>query len=267
MFIFSQIVCVVFLFFLLFPKSDTRQIVENHMLHSPGSVPIFFVICLAFCIGLNPNVYRWFGNEDIDTMPVGEYCYYVEIGRYEDTESRVYTLPAKIEVYRGEYGKSYRLHTVYFSNGGYLDADGERLYLDEGIGFTDQNGEYWVGEFTNERCAPSPFVESNDTPALYTVLITFDVLVLVLSYISLQFSVQKTIKEDKQREALPDCDLFYALGGEYYHSSRECTKIKNNDTIYEAAAYINEEALFKRKPCPKCCRVIDGKVYPEDSTP
>lgn len=258
----AQLVCVVFLYFLLAPKSEARAIIEHHMEDSPGSVPLFFVIFLAICIGLNPNIYRWLGNEDIETMPNGKYCYYVELGRYEDTESRVYTLPAKIEVYHGEYGKSYRLHTVYFSNGGYLDADGEQLYLDEDIGFTDQNGEYWVGTFTNDRCSPSSFVESDDTPALYTILFACDLLIVVLTYISLQISVQKTIKEDKQRAALPDCDLYYSIFGDHYHSSKDCVKLKNIEIICEASAYHNEEQLFKRRPCLECCRVIDGKVYP-----
>lgn len=262
----AQLVCVVFLYFLLVPKSETRSIVEDHMISSRGSVPLFLILYLAICIGLNPNVYRWCGNDDIASMPVGEYCYYVEIGREFDTESRVYTLPAKIEVCRSEYGKAYRLHTVYFSNGGYLDADGEQVYLDEDIGFTDQNREYWVGTFTNERCAPSPFVESDDTPPLYTILFAFDVLIVVLTYISLRISVLETIKVHKLRESLPDCDLYYSLFGEHYHFNKDCVKLKSTEIIYEASAYHNEEQLFKRKPCPKCCRMIDGKVYPNDIT-
>ena len=262
----AQLVCVVFLYFLLVPKSETRSIVEDHMISSPGSVPLFFVIFLAICIGLNPNVYRWCGNDDIASMPVGEYCYYVEIGREFDTESRVYTLPAKVEVYRSDYGNAYRIKNVYFNNGGYLTVRDGTFELGEELYFCDQDGEYWVGTFTNERCAPSPFVESDDTPPLYTILFAFDVLIVVLTYISLRISVLETIKVHKLRESLPDCDLYYSLFGEHYHSTKDCVKLKSVEIIYEASAYHNEEQLFKRRPCLKCCRMIDGKVYPNDIT-
>lgn len=266
MLFFAQLVCVVFLYCLLAPKSETRTAIEEHMIESPGVVPLFFIVCLAVCVWLNPNVSRWRGNNDIESMPVGEYCYYVEIGREADTESRTYTLPAKIEVYRSDYGKAYRLKNVYFNNGGYLYIDDGEFELKEELYFVDQNGEWWEGTFTNERCAPAPFVESDDTPVIYTILFTFDVLVLVLTYISLQISVQKTIKEEKLRKALPDCDLYYSIFGEYYHSTKDCVKLKNIEIVCEASAYHNEEQLFKRRPCLECCRVIDGKVYPEDPT-
>lgn len=262
----AQLVCVVFLYFLLVPKSETRSIVEDHMISSRGSVPLFLILYLAICIGLNPNVYRWCGNDDIASMPVGEYCYYVEIGREFDTESRTYTLPAKVEVYRSDFGKAYRLKKVYFNNGGYLHIDDFEFELKEELYFVDQNGEWWEGAFTNERCVPSPFAESNDTPPLYTILFAFDVLIVVLTYISLRISVLETIKVHKLRESLPDSDLYYSLFGEYYHSTKDCKRLKNIEIIYEASADHNEEQLFKRTPCPWCCRMIDGKVYPQDST-
>lgn len=263
----AQLVCVIFLYFLLVPKSAARASLENHMENSPGSVPIFFVIFLAICIGCNPNVYRWCGDNDIEAMLPGEYCYYVEIGREFDTESRVYTLPAKVEVYRSDYGNAYRIKNVYFNNGGYLTVRDGTFEPGEELYFCDQDGEWWEGTLTNDRCSPSPFVESDDTPTLYTILFACDVLIVVLTYISLQISVQKTIKEDKLREALPDCNLYYSIFGEHYHSTKDCVKLKNIEIICDASAYHNEEQLFKRRPCLECCRVIDGKVYPEDPTP
>lgn len=262
----AQFVCVVFLYFILAPKSESRASVEHHMEDSPGSIPIFLVIFLAVCIGCNPNVYRWCGDSDIKTMLPGEYCYYVEIGREYDTESRIYTLPAKVEVYRSDYGNAYRIKNVYFNNGGYLTVRDGTFYPDEGLYFRDQNSEWWEGTFTNERCAPSPFVESDDTPTLYTILFTCDVLIVVLTYISLQISVQKTIKEKEKRKALPDGTLYYSVFGKCYHSTKECVELKNIKIVCEASAYRDEEQLFKRRPCIRCCQVIDGKVHPKDHT-
>lgn len=196
--VFAQIMCAYCVYWLLVPKSAARENVVIRMQEHPVTSAILFACCLLCCAIFNPNFYRLIEKDDVRTMPNGEYCYYVEVNREFDNST--YTLPAKIDIHRSDSGyMAYYLRNVYFNNGGYLDLGwDEEIELNKTFTFIDQNDELWEGTFTNKRCTPSPFAESNDAPVLYTVLLFFDVLVLVLTYISLQISVQNTKKEEKE---------------------------------------------------------------------
>lgn len=235
---------------------------KDHRIMATG----LFALCLIVCVFSNRSFYRWVKCDDISTMPKGEYCYYVEVNR--EFSDSVYTLPAKIVVSYSDSGyRTYHIENVYFDNGGCLYIYDAEFVIDEPFSFNDQNEEYWDCTFTNKRCSDAPFNETKDVSDWDTIRLTFCVVMLLLTYISLQISVQKTIKEEKMRKALPDCDLYFSLFGEHYHSTKDCVKLKSAKTIYAASAYDNEEQLFKRKPCYKCCYTKDGKVYPKDPTP
>ena len=266
----AQVACAICLFLLVAPMSSPRKTIEDYLCDNPIAMPAFFLACLLICVGFNPNVYRWLGNDDIDSMPVGEYCYYVNVGREFDTYNRTYTLPAKIEVYRSDSGKAYRLKNVYFENGGYLSVENGEFEPKEELYFSDQDDDWWIGSFSNERCAPAPFVESNDTPILYTILFITDILVLLLTYISLQISVQKSIKDEKLQASLPDTDLYitYWRSGDgyanYFHTTKECPRLAREDYISCVNKHKDTQLIGQRKPCPKCCRRENGKVLPKD---
>ena len=197
-----QLICIFCIYLILAKKSSVREDIIYYMEeHKATSVGIF-VLCLLISLFSNPNFYRFVGCEDIRTMPEGEYCYYVKVNR--EIDDRIYTLPAKVKVSKDEY-TSYRLSVVYFSNGGYLRVSDEELDVDETFSFIDQNGDYWDCSFTNNRCSDMPFTEDSDTPVTYTVLLTFNVLVLVLAYISLLRDAKKDEAEYNRQMAL--CDL------------------------------------------------------------
>ncbi len=197
-----QLICISCVFLILAKKSSIREDIvfymEDHKVISAG----VFAVCLLISLFSNPNFYRFVGCEDIRTMPEGEYCYYVEVNR--EIDDRIYTLPAKVKVSKDEY-TSYRLSEVYFSNGGYLRVSDEELDVDEPFSFIDQDGDYWDCSFTNNRCSDTPFTEDSDTPVTYTVLLAFNVLILVLAYISLLRDTKKDEAEYSRQMAL--CDL------------------------------------------------------------
>ncbi len=211
-----QLICIFCIYLILAKKSSVREDIIYYMEeHKATSVGIF-VLCLLIGFFSNPNFYRFVGCEDIRTMPGGEYCYYVEVNR--ELDDRAYTLPAKVIVSKNEYTSTnsdgeertehetgYRLARVYFSNGGYLRVSDEAFDVDKPFSFIDQDGDYWDCIFTNTRCDDAPFRESNDTPVKYTVLLTFDVLILVLAYISLLRDAKKDEAEYNRQMAL--CDL------------------------------------------------------------
>ncbi len=197
-----QFICIFCVFLILAKKSSIRDdiviFMEDHKITSVG----VFALCLLISLFSNPNFYRFVGYEDIRTMPEGEYCYYVEVNR--EIDDRIYTLPAKVKVTNDEY-TYYRLSEVYFSNGGYLRVNDEELDVDEPFSFIDQDGDYWDCSFTNNRCSDAPFTEDGDTPVTNTVLLTFNVLILVLAYISLLRDAKKDEAEYNGQMAL--CDL------------------------------------------------------------
>lgn len=198
-----QLICVFCIYLILARKSSVREDIvvymEDHKVASAG----VFALCLLISLFSNTNFYRFVGCEDIRTMPEGEYCYYVEINR--ELDDRTYTLPAKVKVSKGEY-TSYRLSEVYFSNGGYLRVSDEEFDVDEPFSFIDQDGDYWDCSFTNNRCSDAPFVEDSDTPVTYTVLLTFNVLILVLAYISLLRDAKEDEAEYNRLMALRDLE-------------------------------------------------------------
>ena len=203
--------CWFCVYLLLAYRSSVRESfvewMHEHRILSTG----LFVLCLLINIFSNRTFYRWIKCDDIRTMSAGEYCYYVEINReYGNT----YTLPAKIEVSQAGYTvtdsdgnehtrtySAYRLITVYFDNGGYLSAGGEEFELGESFSFFDQDDEYWECTFINERCEDAPFVESSQPNDWDTVRLTFCVIVLMLTFISLYGSVRELT--DKNKAIIP----------------------------------------------------------------
>ncbi len=212
-----QLICIFCVYLILARKSNVREDIvfymEDHKITSAG----IFALCLLISLFSNPNFYRFVGCEDIRTMPGGEYCYYVEVNREPD--DRAYTLPAKVIVSKNEYTSTnsdgeertehetgYRLAQVYFSNGGYLRVSDEVFDVDKPFSFIDQDGDYWDCIFTNTRCDDAPFRESNDTPVKYTILLTFEVLILVLAYISLLRDAKEDEAEYNRMMALRDLE-------------------------------------------------------------
>ena len=199
--------CWFCVFLLLARKNDIRNdIVEWMRNHKILSV-VGLLLCLSVSVLSNRSFYRWIDCKDIRTMPEGEYCYYVKVNR--ELDDRVYTLPAKVEIARSSYTytdsngeerhrskDSYYLRTVYFNNGGYLVTDDE-FEAGEPIKFEDQDYEYWECTVTEQRCTPAPFAETSDINDTDTVRMTFCVLILVLTYLTLQ----NDIKEQRKNEA------------------------------------------------------------------
>lgn len=197
-----QLICVFCIFLILAKKTSIHDDIviymEDHKIMSAG----IFTLCLLISLFSNPNFYRFVGCEDIRTMPEGEYCYYVEVN--SELNDRSYTLPARVKISKSEH-ISYHLSEVYFSNGGYLRASDEEFVIGEPFSFIDQDGNYWDCSFTNKRCGDAPFTEDSDVRAEYTVLLTFNVLMLILAYISLF----REAKEDeaKYNKAIGLCGL------------------------------------------------------------
>lgn len=197
-----QLICIFCIYLILARKSSVREDIVFYMEDHKVTSASIFALCLLISLFSNPNFYRFVGCEDIRTMPEGEYCYYVEVNR--EIDDRIYTLPAKVKITKDEY-TYYRLSEVYFSDGGYLRVSDEDLDVDEPFSFIDQDGDYWDCSFTNNRCGDTPFTEDSDTPVTYTVLLTFNVLILVLAYISLLCDAKKDEAEYNRRMAL--CNL------------------------------------------------------------
>lgn len=255
--------CVVLL---LFHRIPPREPIMKWMKKRKIISTALFVLCLAISILSNRSFYRWIGCNDIRTLPAGEYCYYVKVNRVLD--DRVYTLPAKIEVtntsvYTDNFGDKHPEHiadfylrNVYFDNGGYLTIDDEGFEFGKPFEFMDQDYEYWECTVTEQRCTPAPFVESKNTKDADTVRITFCVLILVLTYISLQVSIRE--------QKYPRFTVYFSYWGKRYHSTESCPELKSTDTVCHSTYEKSPYEIRKRYPCHRCCCYRDGKVYPID---
>ena len=126
------------------------------------SIPILFLVFVLFVN--NTQFLILTGNEEVDLMPPGRYCYYVKA---TDEKGRTYTLPAEIQKDGTNIKAGSYVYEVYFKNGGYLYFDDKcKLYSDENYivygNSTDQNEREWHIEVTDNKTT-HPNVTETDT--------------------------------------------------------------------------------------------------------
>ena len=140
------------------------------------------IVALVSTLISSTVLHQLIGIHNLELKPDGTYCFYVEAHR---TGSSTYVLPAQIRVFNDvDKGESeYFIEKVYFSNGGWLDADdGESDAIGEPSYFYDDDDE-WSLTLLNQH-AYSPYVtETNNANWLnITILLIQTISISLLLY-------------------------------------------------------------------------------------
>lgn len=97
------------------------------------------------------------GCTDLEVMPEGRYCYYVEA---TNEKGKTYTLAANI---LKEGSNAYAIENVYFNNGGYLYFDiCDYEEFDDELYVFDQDGKEWTIKLTNKKASHSSVLEEKE---------------------------------------------------------------------------------------------------------
>lgn len=141
------------------------------------------VISLVGALITNTAVHQMVGIHNLELLPEGTYCFYVQACQYG---GKTYTLPAQIEIEKesvevsDEKSKTYTyyyIEKVYFSNGGYIDADdGEHDRIGKTSYLYDSNDDEWELVLLNEH-AYSPYIsETNNAQWIDILFLMINVL-------------------------------------------------------------------------------------------
>ena len=187
----AQCVCLFCAVLLVAYKSKIFATIKKWAKSTRILTTVVFLLFLLISVFSNTNFYRMLECDDIRTMPEGDFCYYVKISAGYNQENRV---PALINISKTGHSTSYRLSAVYLENSRTtLDAGNKKFTINNSFTFVDQNNRTKYCTFTNYRAryAFTPFHESEDSPALETFRLIFNVFVLILTYLLLLIDVHK----------------------------------------------------------------------------
>ncbi len=147
-------------------------------------VPVWFTLFAVLTLMsavLTETTLQKMGVYDLELLPEGQYCFYVELERNDKT----YTVPARIEIsdeyktYYDSHGREkeqkrtyYYIHNVYWSNGGYSTFENyEELDINHSVNIIDGREHEYSCTLLNEHAYTSQFEETQPPTKNYIIML------------------------------------------------------------------------------------------------
>lgn len=108
-----------------------------------------------------------------------------------------------------------------------------------------------------ENPVVSPGNDGWDGWLVLAVILGFPVVVIVV----VKICVERADAKKRAAAIIPDFKVWFSPTGTKYHSSRQCTCLRNAKNVQWATDTVNTRSIYEKTPCSKCCYMENGKAF------
>lgn len=137
---------------------ELKKQAENNPKYFNLSVGLINILVAIILILDNPSFSQLIRIHDIEKMPEGTYCFYVEL----NSNGKTYVVPASVIKEHNDNSEIYSLRKVVFTNGDQIHFDSERIHINSQTRINSTQGDAYYCTLLNQH-AYSPYItETND---------------------------------------------------------------------------------------------------------